>query len=107
MYLKYFVIFILKFDDFDFIWLHTTSVQMLVCSVIGISALYDIGAPPPTIGRDDNDDDDNDNTDNDNDHDDADDEMTWSFEKEQNWNENISPNLQVDLTVRIIKCEAC
>ena len=83
---------------------------MLVCSVIGISALYDIGAPPPTIGRDDNGDDDDDDTDNDDDHhdhDDTDDEMTWSFEKEQNWNENISPNLQVDLTVRIIKCEAC
>ena len=69
-YLNYFVIFILKFDDFDFIWLHTTSVQMLVCSVIGISALYDIGAPPPTIGRDDNGDDDDDNTD----HDDIDDD---------------------------------
>ena len=55
IYLNYFVIFILKFDDFDFIWLHTTSVQMLVCSVIGISALYDIGAPPPSIGSDDDD----------------------------------------------------
>ena len=70
IYLKSLVIFILKFDDFDFIWLHTTSVQMLVCSVIGISALYDIGAPPPTIGRDDNGDDDDDNTD----HDDIDDD---------------------------------
>ena len=68
IYLKSLVIFILKFDDFDFIWLHTTSVQMLVCSVIGISALYDIGAPPPTIGRDDNGDDDDDDTDDD-DHD--------------------------------------
>ena len=70
IYLKSLVIFILKFDDFDLILLHTTSVQMLVCSVIGISALYDIGAPPPTIGRDDNGDDDDDNTD----HDDIDDD---------------------------------
>ena len=63
IYLKSLVIFILKFDDFDLILLHTTSVQMLVCSVIGISALYDIGAPPPTIGRDDNGDDDDDDHD--------------------------------------------
>ena len=42
--------------------MHTTSVEMLVCSVIGISALYDIGAPPPSIDSDDDaDDDDGDN----------------------------------------------
>ena len=53
-----FVIIPVNFENFGFIWVHTTSVQMLVCSVIGISALYDIGAPPPSIDSDDDDDDD-------------------------------------------------
>ena len=71
-----FVIIPVNFEYFGFIWVHTTSVQMLVCSVIGISVLYDIGAPPPSINSDDDVDDDDDDDD-DYDDDDENDILCW------------------------------